>query len=456
MNCRSCGTPVGTQQQFCPNCGAAVNSSGMPNNVNMPSMQGVNSVPNFSNIQEPTGIGFNRNMENDLAEFGANNPYANRSDFETKQPTNNSGMYVGNMKLPDDGSKKKFPWFILAGALVVVMFLGIAVLPHFNKLNVKVYEDDLYSMEYNANWYVDEEKEDMTLYYSDKNSRLIFNALSSFTALNGTVSNESGKKDLYQQFYNAWSKIDGGNLTGGTNTFLPLGSGSLYARVDYVMTGRSNVGSFYVVINEEHDKVISFMTYCTTANKEDIDKDVMDMLESISYKKEAERSVYDEFKAGEVKEYSALGYMSYDIPSCWKYDDARSKENQYKSNIFVFMDEVTLMDIKSFTPYNSVNHTFGTSYESMKASIVKAYGAVKTESKKTIKGKVWYVVTTPDYNVNGYSYHNEIYFTMSATNQHLYYVEVYVNNDTSPKKTKYLNKSIEYVLESATLLKVNE
>ena len=32
---------------------------------------------------------------------------------------------------------------------------------------------------------------------------------------------------------------------------------------------------------------------------------------------------------------------------------------------------------------------------------------------------------------------------MSATNQHLYYVEVYVNNDTSPKKTKYLNKSDE-------------
>ena len=165
------------------------------------------SVPNFNNIQEPTGIGFNRNMENDLEEFGSNNPYENRSNFETKQSANNSGMYVGNMKLPDDGSKKKFPWFILAGALVVVMFLGIAVLPHFNKLNVKVYEDDLYSLEYNANWYVDEEKEDMTLYYSDKNSRLIFNALSSFTALNGTVSNESGKKDLYQQFYSSRYQI---------------------------------------------------------------------------------------------------------------------------------------------------------------------------------------------------------------------------------------------------------
>ena len=199
-----------------------------------------------------------------------------------------------------------------------------------------------------------------------------------------------------------------------------------------------------------------FASGVRTRNKDDIDKDVMDMLESISYKKESERSVYDEFKAGEVKEYSALGYMSYDIPSCWKYDEARSKENQYKSNIFVFMDDVTLMDIKSFTPYNSVTHTFGTSYESMKSSIIKAYGAVKNESKKTIKGKVWYVVTTPDYNVSGHSYHNEIYFTMSATNQHLYYVEVYVNNDTSPKKTKYLNKSIEYVLESATLLKVNE
>ena len=93
MNCRSCGTPVGKQQQFCPNCGAAVNSSGMPNNVNMPSMQGVNSVPNFNNIQEPTGIGFNRNMENDLEEFGSNNSYENRSNFETKQSLKYNFLY---------------------------------------------------------------------------------------------------------------------------------------------------------------------------------------------------------------------------------------------------------------------------------------------------------------------------------------------------------------------------
>lgn len=366
------------------------------------------------------------------------------------------GIYYGNLELPDESSKKHIPWFLIAIVLVVIMVGGIFILPQFNKLNVTTYDGDQYTLQYNANWSVDEEKEDMVLYYSDNNSRFMFNALSTFKALNSSVANDASKKDLYSQFYKAWSNLDGGELTGGTETFENLNAETLYARVDFVITKDGSVGSFYVIVSEKHDKVISFMTYCTTENKEKIDDDVLDMLETITYKKESDRGLYNEFKSGETKKYSALGYMSYSVPECWTLDEDRTKSVEYRSNIFKFVDGVSLIDIKGLSLYNAATGKVGTSYEAMKATIANSYGAIKEEKTKTIKGKVWYIVVTPDYEAGGMSFHNEFYFTMSATNKHLYYLEAYVSNETSSKKTKYFEESIEYILNSATLLKVDE
>lgn len=507
MNCKNCGTPIGMQQGICPNCGTPVengnipNVNGTPNMNNIPNMNvnpnvnngtnmnvnpNVNNVPNmnpsvpnlgntnfnvpsamndsgFVNVQEPSNVNLASGMPNinqpvpDTNTFGADTN-SNMNMQQVNDPNNqgNDGMYFGNLQLPDDNKKNKFPWFIVAGVLVVIMIVGVFVLPKFNKINLSTYEGDQYILQYNANWKVDEEKDNMTLYYSDNNSKFIFNALSTFKALNSSVDSEASKKDLYNQFYNAWSDLDGGELTGGTETFLTLNEETLYARVDYAITGQSGVGSFYVIVSEKNDKVISFMTYCTTANKDEIDEDVLAMLDSLTYKKESESSIYDKFKAGEVKEYSAIGYMTYDVPECWTLDEARTKMMSYKSYIFSFLDETSLLDIKAVTPYNSSTGTIGTSYESMKATIVNSYGAVKEEKTKTINGKVWYIIVTPDYTAGDVSYHNEIYFTMSATNQHLYYVEAYISNDTSAKKTKYINDSIEYIISSAELYKINE
>ena len=168
------------------------------------------------------------------------------------------------------------------------------------------------------------------------------------------------------------------------------------------------------------------------------------------------RSIYNKFKAGETKNYMALGYMKYDVPECWTFDENRTKSVQYKSNIFRFVDDMTLLDVKGLTPYNSATGFVGTTYESMKATIVKSYGAIKAEKTKTFNGKVWYIIVTPDYDASGLSFHNEIYFTFSTTNKHLYYIEAYVLNETSQKKTKYLTDSIEYIITSAKLEKVGE
>lgn len=487
MNCKNCGAALGSEQKFCPNCGTPVafldaanpvnetvpmpnipsgeqvevTATAMPDAANAPSVpSGFENTLNNSANQASGDVGFNPSGAT-LDYVDSNDVMPNTppvplvSNVVENNPNPNNGMFYGNLPI-DNGSKKKMPWVTIAIILVVVMAAGVFVLPLFNNLNMSVYEGDQYSFSYNANWRIDEEQDKMTLFYSDNNSRFMFNALSTFGALNSSIASDAARKQLYTQFYNAWSGIEGGELTGGTETFLELTTDTLYARVDYLITGKSSVGSFYVIVSEKNDKVISFMTYCTPANKDKIDKDVIEMLKSVTYKREADSNVYDKFTPGTIKEYSALGYMSYDVPECWQLDESRTKSVSYKSNIFKFRDDISLLDIKGVTPFNSVTGTSGTTYESMKAIVAKSYGSVKEEKTKTIGGKVWYILITPDYSAGDKSYHNEIYFTMSATNKHLYYIEGYFSNDTSEKKTKYMRDSIEYIIESATLLKLSE
>lgn len=454
INCKNCGTPVGSNQQFCPNCGMLVNDA-----INFTNDSSNVSQMKSVNVNEPTSIGFNRNVEEDLAQFGVNDPYLARNvnsynNIENSVSTfNNEGMYAGDMVSSDN---KKIPWFGIAIALVAVIIFGVFILPIVTGSNLKIYDGDRFVIQYNTNWKLDDKAEKMTLYYSDNNSRFLFNAFSTFSSLNASISDANSKKELYNQFYSAWSNIDGGKLTGGSDTFLDLSNGSVYAKVDYEMTNANSVGSFYVVINEKNDIVLSFMTYCTASNKEKIDKEVLSMMEGIVYKTESERSIYDKFDEGSAKEYFALGYMNYLVPDCWTLDENRTNKNQNKSNIFSFIDGVSILEVKGITPYNSNTGTVGISYDSLKKSIMNTYGAIKSEKQKSFKGKVWYIITTPDYDSGANSYHNQIYFTMSTTGKNLYYLEAYISNDTSEKKSKYIDKSIEYIIESASLLNVNE
>ena len=455
MKCKQCGMLIDSSQKNCPNCGVIVY------NVDINNISDIN-VPTDFNIQvnnntnSSNDIGFNRNYAHDFEQLGNNNPYDMRNNLTNKKVNNNQTSFVGADNIMNKKGKVKFSWFAIAIILFAVMIFGIFVLPILNKYNLKTYEADQYTLEYNGNWYVDEKEDKLTLYYSDNNSKFVFNAVSTFSSFGGTLKNEVGRKNLYDEFYKIWSDIDGGRLTGGTESFISLNDNSMYARIDYAIIGQDAVGSLYVIINEKYDKAISFVSYCNSSNKEKIDKDIMQMIKSLTYKKDASSSVYDKFDAEKIKEYQAAGYMSYKVPDCWILDNERTQKTQYKSNIFIFIDEMSLLEIKGLTPYDYSTSTIGTTYESMKNSVLKTYGAIKEEKTLTINGKVWYILVTPDYNASGNSYHNEIYFTMSATNQHLYYLEAYVYNDTSEKKEKYFNDSIEYIIESAALLKLNE
>ena len=473
MNCRNCGFLIENDQKFCPNCGSPVNNYSMTNSANEYNNTNINNVfsNNFNipsgvvnssnvNVNKPSDIGFNNgvNSSSDIL-FSNTNNSVSKQDFNNslhevpKQSIEaNTGLY---MDLPDKNSKKGLLWLGVALVLVIIMVIGLVFVPIYNKQKLTVYETDEYKIEYNGNWVLDNSSEKMLLYYTDNNSRFLLNTVSTFDSLKFTIDDEADKQTLYKAFYDAWSKVDGGVLTGGTDTFLTLNDEAMYARVDYKMTARDNVGAFYVVVSQKNNKVISFMSYCNIDNSKKIDKDIMKMLNSLTYKSEAESSFYDEFKAGTVKKYTANGYMDYNIPDCWTLDHERTENAKNNSYIFKFKDGVSLLDVKGVTPYDSATDKMGTTYEAMKASAMKKYG-VSEEKNININGVKWYVLVTPDYTSGGKSYHNEIYFAFSNNNTHLYYFEAYVSNETSKTKTSFFNESIEYILKSAKLYKMNE
>lgn len=456
MFCSNCGKQVSSEQSFCPNCGTKIQNNISVNNNVVSSVSSVNNT-----VNRPSDIGFNRNNEQDLNQFSFNNPYASINQPQVNVNSNQDNVPVGmNMSI---GNKKKFPWIPIAIGLVIIMIVGIVFLPSINNMLFRTYENDEYSLKYNYNWSLDEEQDDLFLYYSDKFSKLVFNASTEFSDFSYKITDEQSKKELYKIFYGVWKETEGIKVNGGSDTFFDLENGSIYARVDYILSkddGKGNKGSFYVLINEEYDSVISFMSYSTESKWETINEDIIEMLDSIVYKGETKAEKLDKefskFEPGITKKYSTIGYMDYNVPDSFTYDNERSANNQYKSNIFNFKDGYSIVDVKASTIYDTSTNMIGTSYEKMKESIVKAHGNLKEEDTMIFNGVTWYHMVTNDYISNGSDFHNEIYFTLSATGRHLYYVEVYIYNDGSTEKEKYINASVEYILNSMTLYKVEE
>lgn len=367
--------------------------------------------------------------------------------------TKNKGM---QMELPD--SKKSMLVWLIAGAVVIFLIVfGVYILPLFTDINYSKYEDEKFVIKYKKDWIsqVDESSKKVTFMYKDTGYKVIINGISTFSEMNFKIESSEDRKVLYQAFYNTWKNVSGGRLTGGTETFFDLTEdNAMYAKIDYTLNNNQGVGSFYVVVCEKYDLVVSFMTYCLEKDRVNFEEAVKEFIDGIDYVglsvEEKEQQEYASFEAGDVKSYKAGNLINYVIPESWTFDSTRtaSVNNQY--NIFQFKDKMSLLEIKAYAGKYT--------YQSMKTSAISNFGAIKSERQMTIKGKVWYVIDTPDYSSGGSSYHNELYFTMSANNNYIYYVQAYVYNETSNSsyKRKYFDDSIKYILEMMTLNNVNQ
>lgn len=145
MNCKKCGYPLSAEDQFCKNCGTAVNLQGGINSnqgVNtqtQPIGQSINEIPVQNNITQSNPINMeqpvNTQMNTQTQQMGQ--AYSNTQD-NIQQPINNQQMNYSNTQSSWSNSynsvdynqqkpnnKKKL---IIIGAIVLVVVILVVVL----------------------------------------------------------------------------------------------------------------------------------------------------------------------------------------------------------------------------------------------------------------------------------------------------------------------------------------
>lgn len=360
----------------------------------------------------------------------------------------NDGM---TMDLPEN-NKRYMIWLIIGGAILAIILFGVYVVPHFVDIGYDRYEQENFVIKYNKEWKtsVDTNTSKVHFLYKDTGYKVIINAVSTYEELNFKVETQEARKKLYEAFYDSWRNVSGGKLIGGSETFIDLEEdGSMYAKIDYVLDDNQGVGSFYVVLCEKYDIVISFMTYCLEEDKEMFEEATMKLIEGIDYvgltALEKEQQEYAKFKAGNIKQYKAGTLIDYTMPEAWPLDEQRTTAVQNQYNIFKFKDNMSLLEVKAYVGRYT--------YEGMKNSAISNFGAIKSERQMNVNGKIWYVMVTPEYTSGGETYHNELYFTISASNTYIYYVQAYIHSELEEDSFKraYFDDSIKYILDNMTL-----
>lgn len=407
------------------------------------------NVSNKSNVDIGVARAGMTSKDMILAQINGNNDV--QENIAPVQNNNSNNMMTMEMEMPKNG-KKPFNWFIAFAVIIIVILFGVYILPMISDIGYSRYEEEKFIIKYSTDWTngVDEKSKMVYFSYLDTEYKVYINSQATFESLNFKINTEADKKTLYKAYYDVWKNVEGGKLTGGLGTFNNLEEDeAIYTKIDYKLDGDQGIGSFYVVICEKYDLILTFMTFCREADKEVFEEKVMELIEGIDYvgltAKELEQEEYATFKAGSAKAYKAGVYIDYLIPEAWVLDEARMNATKSLFNIFRFKDDMSILEVKGYTG--------GYTYEWMKNSAMSTYKAIKEEKQITVNGKVWYVFVTPDYTSGGYNYHNEIYFTMSSSNKYLYYMQVCIYDETNNDSVKkaYLDESIKYILESMTL-----
>lgn len=453
-------------------------------NMNIPNGMAANNRDSFTNSSNFNGFnnGTNNVINSNINNNNANNFNNNYNEFPGNVNFNNSGNMnngMNNNMLPvnefenqanimnnlkdDDKEKKKspfgdfttkIPWIPLGIGLLVFMIIGMIFLPQYEKNNLTVYQTDRFVLKYNKHWTLDDSNsnKNMKLVYKDKKTEFALNTVVTYKSINYEVNSEETRKKLYQTLYNAWSKIDYGTLNGGTDTFLDLDNGAMYARIDYEQKNQSGIGSFYIVLSKQYDIIITYSLLTTKDLKQKVDPEVYDMINLMSFKAVAVTSSLNDavdFKVEDSAKYSIDGYINYNVPTNWKYDVIRSNNN---SNVFNSADNATMLSVKAATAYGDNGAIVGINYEKIKNSFANIYGAIKEEDSVVINDKVWYKLIGVNYINNGVSYHTETYFTLSDSNLHYYWLEVYIPNYYSDEEYAHVENDVKYVLNSCELI----
>ena len=503
MNCNNCGKQINEGGKFCTGCGAGIqmdSSVAEPrpqNQMNQQPMinQNLNAEPIANDIGIPT-------ISSQIPQEAINQAVLNQEPV-SQVPINNkdkkglfsllagigaivlsafiylavplgiAGIYFKSKEEPKSGKGKAGKILSIIGlVLSCLAFIGGYVLKGFSQ----TYSGDGFELKYNYNWRVGNLQGGQEALINDANNSYLIpigsSSLSQHSSYN--FDTDAGKKSIYDEFYRMWqSSMSSQSMTlaSGSEGFGVLKGNIYYATIDYGKSTDNLNGRYYILISKEDNIVLSFMTNSKPENFNKNNSETLKMLKGIkitngsignnnSNNKDDNNSNNNlgTFTPGTTKDYMALGYMDYKIPDCWAYSEEMSAAQQYKSYVFTFKDGKSFAEAKANTPMNSTTFEVGTSIERMRDNIRNAGLTIKSETTRTFNGKSWHHIITEDYdnaNLAG-NLHSEYFITFSTNNRNLYMFEFYLANVYSSSDKKYIDDSIDYILNSTKLLKVED
>lgn len=355
----------------------------------------------------------------------------------------------------------------IIGIIILVLFFGNNLLKSVSNIMPKTYHGNGFSLEYNYNWRIGTLKtgEEALINDSDKCYFRPVGKTNLSQHENFNFDTDTEKKQIYDEFYSMYKSNMANqsmDLYNGSDGFNILKENIYYATVDYGKSSDNLSGRCYILISKDDDIVLSFIMNTQKRHSENCDA-TLEILEKIEITNTSDNNNNssentESFTSGTAEDYTVLGYMYYKMPECWIYDEQKSASAQYKSYIFNFKDGKSFVAVNANTPMDYITFETGMSIEGMREQINNSGLTIKSETIKSVNGVRWYHIVTEDYiNANlGGSLHNEFYIALSKSDLHLYMLEFYISNSYDSSESKYINDSINYIINNAELLKYEE
>lgn len=430
MYCSKCGSQLNAEDKFCNGCGNAIEQQNQAESI----------------LQQPVA---NQN----ISQQGSN-------------------VVLSIEQQPRKGKGKAVKILCIIGIVIAVFYLiGSFVLNKGLKPDSNTYYGNGYELKYDYNWRIGNLQGGQETLIKDSDNFYIIpigkSNLSQHSQYN--FDTESGKKQIYDEFYSLWTSSMSSqsvSLFHGSNGFSILKGNIYYATIDYGKSSDKLNGQYYILISKEDDIVLAFMSNTKPENFNKANAEVLEMLKEIKIIDNSSSSNdssnkdnnVESFTPGNTEKYSAFGYMDYDMPECWTYSEELSASMQYKSYIFKYKDGKSFAEVKANTPINMTTFETGTSIERMRDNIKSAGLTIKSENTKMYNEIKWYDIVTEDYdnpNLVG-NFHSKYLITFSKNNKNLYMFEFYVSNTLNEDEIKYMNDSIDYILNNAKLYKTED
>ena len=374
-------------------------------------------------------------------------------------PLSIGGIFLSIKEQPktDKGKAGKI-CSVIGLSLSLLIFLGVFIYKHLDR----TYYGNGFTLTYDYTWKEENLPGGQKALIKDAGKTFLVPLSKSNLSdhINYTFDTEAGKRQIYTDFYSVWSADASSknmSLFNGNNKFSIL-KNIYFASADYGSSSDELFGNYYILISKEDDFILTFMSQTEPKNFSQTSEEVLNILRSIKNTDATalnqNKAIAESFSPGVTKEATVSGFMNYIIPESWQYIDQISADTQSTSDVYIFRDGKSLLEVQAFTPTDNSSLETGKSYETFKDEVKNTGLTLFAEDTKIVNNIQWRHLVTNEHTMIGFNgqFRSEYYVTFSADNSRLYLFHFYISSTLSSNELKYLNESADYILHHAQLL----